>query len=135
MFGYNTEQKDTRKEFLKVPTIKPLNQTAGLVLFGGIALIGLGIGATIGTYVFFGCVTLAGLIAIAESNKYIQYLVVKGNKVVDVILFGATIVATASLGITVAASLTVAGLGYTLVYAPYLRNRKIEQQKQEQDEQ
>jgi len=131
MFGHNFGEadKDTRSDFLKVPSIKPLNQVTGLVLFGGISLIGLGIGATIGTYVFFGCVTLAGLIAIAESNKYIQYLVVKGNKVVDVILFGATIVATASLGITVAASLTVAGLGYTLVYAPYLRNRKINQDK------
>ena len=74
MFGY--QLKDTRSNLMSVPSIKPMNQYVGLGIFGGITLIGLGIGAAIGTYVFFGCVTLAGLIALAESNKYIKYIIV-----------------------------------------------------------
>ena len=39
-------------------------------------------------------------------------------------LFVFTILATMSYGLTVAASLTVAGLGYTLFYGPYLREKR-----------
>jgi hypothetical protein len=116
--------KEKRKSFLnRIPEVKPLPLIAGAFLFGGLTLLGLAIGAVIGTYVFFGTITLAGLIAIAESNKYVRYIIVKSNKLLDIIIFGLTIYATISLGITLTASLTFAGLGYTLVYAPYLRSR------------
>ena len=105
----------------KIPEVKPISLKTGVLLFGGVALVGLGIGATIGTYVFFGAVTLAGLIAIAESNKYVKYFIVQGNKLIDISIFLLTIYATLSLGVTIAASLTIAGLGYTLIYAPWVR--------------
>ncbi len=107
----------------QIPEVKPLPLTAGALIFGGISILGMAIGATIGTYVFFGAITLAGLIALSESNKYIKYLIVKSNRLVDLIIFGLTIYATVLLGVTMAASLTFAGLGYTLVYAPWLRSR------------
>lgn len=126
MFDYNPYKKDTRKELLaSIPDVKHLPIIKGAVLFGGIALIGLGIGAAIGTYVFFGVITLAGLIAIAESNKYVRYVIVNSSYVIDMAIFVATIYATATLGVTVAASLTVAGLGYSLAYAPWLRQRAL----------
>ena len=107
----------------KIPDIEPLPFRTGALLFAAVAGTGIAIGATIGTYVFFGVVTLAGLVALAETNKYIRYMIVKGNKTIDVLIFVSTVIATASLGVTVAASLTVAGLGYTLLYAPWLRKR------------
>lgn len=117
-------QKKKQKSFFeKIPEVKPLPIVAGALLFGGLSMFGLAIGATIGTYVFFGTITLAGLIAIAESNKYVRYFITKSNKLIDIVIFGLTIYATISLGITMTASLTFAGLGYTLVYAPYLRLR------------
>ena len=39
-------------------------------------------------------------------------------------LFVFTILATVNYGLNIAASLTVAGVGYTLVYAPYLREER-----------
>lgn len=126
MFDYNPYTKDRRKELLaSVPEVKQLPLLKGALLFGGISLIGLGMGAAVGTYVFFGVLTLAGLIAIAESNKYVRYLVVNSSYVIDMAIFVATIYATATLGVTVAASLTVAGLGYSLAYAPWLRQRSL----------
>lgn len=122
------------KDFkFEVPEIKPMPLMTGALLFTGVSVVGLGIGAAIGTYTFFGCVTLAGLIAIAETNKYVRFAIVKGNRLIDVLIFGATIYATASLGVTVAASLTVAGLGYSLVYAPWLRSRINNKNKQDEN--
>ena len=116
--------KEKRKSILfQIPEVKPLPLTTGVLIFGGISILGMAIGATISTYVFFGAITLAGLIAISESNKYVRYLISKSNRVVDLIIFGLTIYATVLLGVTMAASLTFAGLGYTLVYAPWLRSR------------
>ena len=120
----NEPPKQQKKPFFKkIPEVKSLSFKAGSFIFGGLTIIGITTGATIGTYVFFGAITLAGLIAVAESNKYIRYLIVRSNRLLDIAIFGLTIFATVSLGITMTASLTFAGLGYTLVYAPYLRNR------------
>lgn len=116
--------KEKRKSILfQIPEVKPLPLTTGALIFGGVSILGMAIGATISTYVFFGTITLAGLIAISESNKYVKYMITKSNRVVDLIIFGLTMYATVLLGVTMAASLTFAGLGYTLVYAPWLRSR------------
>lgn len=126
MFGFDNKpwDNDFRAELQsKLPKIKPLTLKQGALLFGGVTVVGMMIGATIGTYIFFGVVTLAGLIAISESNPYVKYLVINGNKAIDLIIFAGTVYATAMLGVTVAAALTVAGLGYTLVYAPYVREQ------------
>ena len=106
------------------PTV-PLNTLSapvGLAIFSGIALVGVSIGATIGTYVFFGTATLVGLIVVVESQPILKKLAVKSNKVVDLMILGGSIYAMGVLGPTVAATITFAGLGYTLVYAPWLRS-------------
>lgn len=103
--------------------LKPLSFTKGALIYLGLSCIGMLVSATIATYVFFGAITLAGLIAIAESNKYIRYIIIKGSRLLDLVIFAMTIFATISLGVTLTASLTFAGLGYTLIYAPYLRSR------------
>lgn len=112
------------KYSFNIPEVKPMTPKSGALLFGGVAAVGLGMGAVVGTYVFFGLVTLAGLVALIESNKYLRHLVKQSSFLVDLALFVATIYATATLGVTITASLTVAGLGFTLAYAPWLRSRK-----------
>ncbi len=112
---------------LELPETRALTLKQGSTIYAGISILGICIGSAIATYVFFGTVTLAGFVALVESNKYLRYCVSKSNKFIDMSLFAATIFATASLGITVSASLTMAGLGYTLVYAPYLRNKTKKQ--------
>ena len=113
-----------KRKWFYIPETKPLSISSGAFLFGGITLVGIAIGAAIGTYVFFGCITLAGFIAISENNKYIRYAVQRSNKMVDVSIFALTLYATLALGTTITAALTIAGLGYTLVYAPWLRKQR-----------
>jgi hypothetical protein len=110
---------------ISIPEVKPLPLAIGAATFTLLAAIGIAIGATIGTYVFFGIATLAGFVAIAESNKWIRYGITKMRTWMDVVIFGLTIFATISLGTILTGALTIAGLGYTLVYAPYIRKREL----------
>lgn len=118
--------KNLTNEYRDVlPNVKPISPTVGLAVFSGIAVIGASIGAAIGTYVFFGVATLTGLVVLIESNKYLKYAASKSSRSIDIVIFIATVYATASLGITVSAALVFAGLGYTLVYSPYLRLQTV----------
>ena len=116
-WGLNRPNKSKTVEQEKF-NLTPLQ---GAVAFSGIAIVGASIGATIGTYIFFGTTTLVGLVAVIETQPWLKKLAKSSNQFIDVVILGASIYAIASLGVTVAASLTFAGLGYTLVYAPYLR--------------
>ena len=98
--------------------------TAGLLVFAVVLFIGFKIGSHILMATFFGALELAGLIAIVESIPLLKKLLSRTSKVFDVIIFGFTILATMQYGLTVAASLTVAGLGYTLFYGPHLREQR-----------
>jgi hypothetical protein len=97
--------------------------TGGLLLFAVILFIGFKVGSHILMATFFGTLELAGLIAIVESMPLLKKLLSRTSKVFDIIIFGFTILATMQYGLTVAASLTVAGLGYTLFYGPHLREQ------------
>lgn len=120
-----------RKKLDELPEARPLPFYVGVGIFGGLSLMGLMIGAALATYIFIGIATLAGLIALVERNKYLKWLVMKSNMLLDMLLFAASVYATAVLGVTMVASLTIAGLGFTLVYAPYLRHRESLGEQQE----
>jgi len=110
---------------------KPIDEgyvTRGSLMFGGMCAVGaMAMGAAVSTYIFFGVVTLGGIIAIVESNAWLKKMATKGSLLIDIGLFGFTIYASAALGVTVAAAFTVAGLGWTLVYARYLRRNEMKQ--------
>lgn len=128
MFGFDNApwERDFRQELKdKLPPVKPLSTKTGALVFTGVAVTGMMIGATIGTYIFVGAVTLAGLVAVIESNPYVKYIVINSNRSIDLALLGATIIATAMLGPTIAISLTFTGLGYSLVVAPWYRSNNI----------
>lgn len=116
----------------QLPEAKPLPFWVGVGLFGGLSIVGIMIGAALATYVFVGIATLAGLIVVVERNKYVKWLVMKSNLFLDMLLFGLTVYATAVLGVTMVASLTIAGLGFSLVYAPYLRIRQSSHEQEEE---
>jgi hypothetical protein len=117
--------KSMRSSILnRIPEVKPIPLWISTTIFGALAFVGLSFGLTLATYTFFGLATLIGLVSLAESNKYVRWLITKSSRTVDLLIFGATIYATAALGITVVASLTFAGIGYSLVYAPWLRQRE-----------
>lgn len=93
----------------------------GLIIFIVLIIMAFAIGSYILTATFFGVLSLVGLIVLIESIPPLKWLVSRSSRVIDIIIFMFTIFATMSYGLNIAASLTVAGLGYTLVYAPHLR--------------
>lgn len=95
----------------------------GALVFGGMVVVGISVGAVIATHMFLGVVTLTGLIALIESSPKMKTIVAKHGLLVDVVIFGVTIAAALTIGVTAAGALSVAGLGFTLVYRPYLRQQ------------
>ena len=93
----------------------------GALLFLGIIVLAFLIGSYILTAVFFGLLMLVGLIALIESIPPLRWIMCRTSRVVDIIIFVLSIMAMASYGLNITAALTVAGVGYTLCYAPYLR--------------
>lgn len=79
--------------------------------------------AKIGGAIAFGIMTFVGMVAIIESIPALKWLVQRTTRLIDIIIFGLTIYATTRFGYNITASLTMAGLGYTLVYAPYVRHQ------------
>lgn len=108
---------------LKRQTMK--QSIKGGLLFVLIIIIAFAIGSYILTSVFFGVLTLVGLVVLIESIPPLKWLLSKTSRVLDVAIFIFTIAAMASYGLNITAALTVAGVGYTLVYAPYLREQAI----------
>jgi energy-coupling factor transporter transmembrane protein EcfT len=97
------------------------NSRTGLLIFILIVVLAFVLGSYMLMASFFGVITLIGLIALVESIKPLKWLLSRSTKVFDVIIFVCSILATMNYGLNIAASLTVAGLGYTLYYGPKLR--------------
>ncbi len=117
---HNTVTVDSK---YKLPEASPLSLTTGLLLVGGITVIGLGIGAAIGTQIFFGTAAMIGLAILVESNSYLLWLVEHGNIWIDLLIFAGSIYAMAQLGTTIAGGAIIMGVEYTGVYAPAIRKR------------
>ena len=98
-------------------------KTIQVLSFAFICMVGIGIGGHLAGHIFFGVITLVGLIALVENIPFIKWFVYRTNNIIDVLLFVLAGIATVKLGVTITAALTVAGLGYTMIYAPYVRNQ------------
>jgi len=101
------------------------NSHKGAILFIAICILAFLIGSYILTATFFGVLILVGLIVLIESIPPLRWLMAKTSRVVDICIFVFSIIAMASYGLNITAALTVAGVGYTLIYAPHLREQSI----------
>ena len=88
-----------------------------VLIFIAVIFIAMKVTGAIG----YGLITLVGLIALIETVPLLKWIVKKFTSFIDVMIFVLTIFATAKLGYNITASLVIAGVGYTLVYAPYVR--------------
>ena len=87
------------------------------------------IGSYIITATFFGIISLIGLVVMIEAIPPLKWLMSRTTRVVDICIFIFTILATMNYGLNISASLTIMGLGYTLVYAPRLRETRASSKK------
>lgn len=83
-------------------------------------IIGLIMGHMIASFIFFGMLTFAGFVFLVENITILKWIVYRTSALFDVLIFVASIVATIQLGVTITASLTVAGLAFTLLYRPWI---------------
>lgn len=68
-----------------------------------------------------GIVTLVGFVCLIESIKSLKFIMYHFSKLFDIALMVLSIWLTINKGVTIALSLTIAGIGYTMFYAPYIR--------------
>jgi hypothetical protein len=120
--GGNATPPPKKPWVIDVPEIKPLSIMTSTAIFAGAAFIGFGIGSFIASIVFFGLVSLGGLIVLAESNKYVKYTLIHMGRAFDVLLFIGSVAAMATLGITAAGAITFTGLGFT-IYILHIREK------------
>lgn len=99
-------------------------------MYAVVVMIAIMIGSWVLAATFFGLCTLAGLIALIESIPFLKWFVKKTTSLIDLLIFGLTIAAVTAYGLNISAALTIAGLGFTLVYAPYVRKEKQDKKNQ-----
>ena len=93
------------------------------IIFIVAMFIGLMMGHMIASFIFFGMITFAGFVFLVENITILKWIVYRTSALFDVLIFVASIVATIQLGVTITASLTVAGLAFTLLYRPWIINK------------
>lgn len=77
---------------------------------------------TVSAYVFSGVITLLGLVFLVESSNTLKSIVYHCNKLIDVAIFAFGIYCKINLGVTIGMAMVFAGLGYSMVYGPYVRD-------------
>lgn len=98
-----------------------MDYRAGTVLFLIIIALSFTMGGFMQSAAFFGALTLLGLVVLVESIGPLKWLLKRTSKVLDIAIFILSIIATIQLGFMITAGLTVAGIGFSLIYAPYIR--------------
>jgi hypothetical protein len=97
------------------------DRSNSLYLYIGIFVIAIIIGGNIIGYAFTGLVTLLSFVAVCESVPAVKWIVAKTSHLVDVLLFAFAVYAKVHFGVSIAMALLFATTGYTLLYAPYVR--------------
>lgn len=94
----------------------------GLLLFIAIILLGFLVGRSILTVFVFGAIMLLGLYVLVESIAPLKWILSRTSRLFDIVLFTFAVLATVKYGFNIAGGLSVCGLGYSLYYAPKLRD-------------
>ena len=100
----------------------------------GVIVSGISIGGHIAGHIMFGLLMFVGLVALVENVPWIKAIVYRTNVILDIIIFGCSILATIFMGVTITGAITVASLIFSLVYAPYIRNLRKEEEDIKKEE-
>jgi uncharacterized membrane protein len=79
------------------------------------------IGGNVISYAFSGIVTLLSFVFLVESIPGLKWVVAKCSYLIDIILFAFAVYAKVHFGVTLAMALMFGTIGFTLLYAPYVR--------------
>lgn len=97
------------------------NLKQNLFIYIAIFLVAMIIGGNIIGYAFTGFVTLASFVFLCESVPGLKWFVAKTSHIVDILLFCFAVYSKVHFGVSIAMALLFATVGYTLLYAPWVR--------------
>jgi hypothetical protein len=80
------------------------------------------IGGNVVGYAFSGLITLLSFVFLVESISTLKWLVAKCSYLIDVLLFCFAVYAKVHFSVTLAMALMFGTIGFTLLYAPYVRD-------------
>ena len=93
-----------------------------VLIYGVMLLIALLIGGNVIGYAFTGFITLLSFVFLCESVPALKWLVAKTTQLFDIALFAFAVYSKVHFGVSIAMALLFATVGFTLVYAPYVRH-------------
>lgn len=99
-------------------TVNKNNGARNTCLYIAILIFGVMFG--VGTYVMSGFITLLSLVFLIENNTWLKGIAYHFNKLFDIIIFAFGVWAKMNLGVTIGMAMLFAGLGYSMVYGPYI---------------
>ena len=106
------------------------NRQRNLLLYIGMILIAIMIGGDVVAYMFTGLITLLGFVMLVEGIPWLKWICVKLNTLIDIAFFVFGVYAKIHFGVTIAMALLFAGLGYSMLYRPYLiRNDELDKEE------
>ena len=98
------------------------DQATKALIYAALIIGAIFIGGNIVGYAFTGLLTLLSFVFLCESIAWLKWIVAKTNTFIDIGLFAFAFYSKVHFGPTIAMALLFAGIGYTLCYAPYVRD-------------
>lgn len=92
-----------------------------IVIFVAVCLIGLFFGAKMAEYVFGGLIILLGLYMLITFVPFLEWMVYKYGRLMDLIIYGFSVYSVMHYGVSLAMSIGIAALGYSMVIVPYVK--------------
>lgn len=98
------------------------NKQNRLLICLGIAVLCLLIGGIVLESMVAGIITFISLIALIENVPLLKWVVARTSMLIDCIIFGFGVYAKIHFGVTIAIGIMFAGILFSLLYAPYIRD-------------
>lgn len=92
-----------------------------IVIYAAMILGAMIIGGNIIGYAFSGVITLLSFVFLVESIPGLKWIVAKCSYLIDIVLFCFAVYAKVHFGVTLAMALMFGTIGFTLLYAPWVR--------------
>ena len=97
------------------------NRVRNLLLYIGFMGICMFV-PVVSAYVLSGVMTLLGLVFLIENSNTLKAIAYHCNKLLDIAIFAFGVYCKLHLGVTIGMAMVFAGLGYSMVYGPYVRD-------------
>lgn len=97
------------------------NRKKYLYIYLSTVLLLIFIGGHLLEYAFAGLITLGSFILLIEASSTLKWIVAKCGFLMEFIIFCVGLYAKFHFGVTISFAFLFAGIGYSMLYAPYIK--------------